>query len=283
MRRRVVVTLVTAILHGAQGDPHGYRAHTSEAHVAGTLEPGCNERGPAGTSGRNVGRRRDLEKRTWLAKSPLRPKPPGAQLCQLAELEKQAWLAKYAPGESSGFDTFSHHRGSDLYNSERSLGTISASDELRVRFFAQSLTGSAFGWYTSLPPNSIRTWKQLEEQFHIQYHSEASEAGIADLAQVRQKRGETVSEYIQRFRTVRNRCYSVHVSEKEAVELAVVGLSSSIKDVASQADYPSLAHMVQKLSAYEQRHPDVYQRTNSSVRWSWLRQTRMKVLREIKR
>ncbi|KAK1698862.1 hypothetical protein QYE76_015559 [Lolium multiflorum] len=110
------------------------------------------------------------------------------------------------------------------------LGMISASDELR-----------------------------LEEKFHVQYHSEASEAGIADLAQVRQKRGETVAEYVQRFRTVRNRCYSVHVSEKEAVELAVVGLSSSIKDVSSQADYPSLAHMVQKLSAYEQRHPDVYQ------------------------
>ncbi|KAK1649201.1 hypothetical protein QYE76_067006 [Lolium multiflorum] len=139
------------------------------------------------------------------------------------------------------------------------LGMISASDELRVRYFSQSLTGSAFGWYTSLPPNSIQTWKQLEERFHEQYHSEASEAGIADLAQVRQKRGETVSEYIQRFRTVRNRCYSVHVSEKEAVELAVVGLSSSIKEVASQADYPSLAHMVQKLSAYEQRHPDIYQ------------------------
>ncbi|KAK1694400.1 hypothetical protein QYE76_011097 [Lolium multiflorum] len=46
---------------------------------------------------------------------------------------------------------------------------------------------------------------------------------------------------------------------KEAVELAVVGLASSIKDVASQADYPSLAHMGQKLSVYEQRHPDVYQ------------------------
>ncbi|KAK1607091.1 hypothetical protein QYE76_030764 [Lolium multiflorum] len=139
------------------------------------------------------------------------------------------------------------------------LGTISASDELRVRFFAQSLTGSAFGWYTSLPPDSIRTWKQLEEQFHMQYHSEASEAGIADLAQVRQKRGETVSEYIQRFRTVRNRCYSARLTEKEAVELAVVGLASPIKDMASQADYPSLAHMVQKLSLYEQRHPELYQ------------------------
>jgi hypothetical protein len=51
-----------------------------------------------------------------------------------------------------------------------------------VRFFSQSLTGSAFGWYTSLGLDSICTWKQLEEQFHIQYHSEAAEAGVADLA-----------------------------------------------------------------------------------------------------
>ncbi|KAK1664964.1 hypothetical protein QYE76_053123 [Lolium multiflorum] len=63
------------------------------------------------------------------------------------------------------------------------VGMISASDELRVRYFSQSLTGSAFGWYTSLPPNSVQTWKLLEERFHEQYHSEASEAGIADLAQ----------------------------------------------------------------------------------------------------
>jgi hypothetical protein len=76
------------------------------------------------------------------------------------------------------------------------LGMISVSDPLWVRSFSQSLTGSAFGWYTSLGPDSIRTWKHLEEQFHIQYHSEAAEAGIADLAQVKQKRGETIVEYI---------------------------------------------------------------------------------------
>jgi len=136
---------------------------------------------------------------------------------------------------------------------------VSASDELRVRFFSQSLTGPAFGWYTSLPPDSVRTWKQLEEQFHVQYHSEATEAGIADLTQVRQRRGETVSEYMQRFRTVRNRCYSVRLSEKEAVELAIAGLSAPLKDVTFQADYNSLAHMVQKLTSYEQRHPELYQ------------------------
>jgi hypothetical protein len=88
------------------------------------------------------------------------------------------------------------------------LGMISVSDPVRVRFFSQSLTGSAFGWYTSLGPDSIRTWQQLEEQFHIQYHLKVAEAGIADLTQVRQKRGESVAEYIQLFREVKNRCYS---------------------------------------------------------------------------
>jgi hypothetical protein len=39
------------------------------------------------------------------------------------------------------------------------LGMISVSDPLWVRFFSQSLTGPAFGWYTSLGPDSIRTWK----------------------------------------------------------------------------------------------------------------------------
>ncbi|KAK1619121.1 hypothetical protein QYE76_024638 [Lolium multiflorum] len=106
------------------------------------------------------------------------------------------------------------------------LGTISASDELRVRFFSQSLTGSAFGWYTSLPPNSIQTWKQLEEQFHEQYHSEASESSIADLTQLRQKRGEP------------------------PCNTQGHGLPSRLSLAGARGS---------KLSAYEQRHPDLYQ------------------------
>jgi hypothetical protein len=139
------------------------------------------------------------------------------------------------------------------------LGMISVSDPLRVRFFSQSLIGPAFGWYTSLGPDSIRTWKQLEEQFHVQYHLEAAEAGIADLAQVHQKRGETVVEYIQHFREVKNRCYSIRISEKEAVELATLGLVKLVRDLVFQLEFNSLAHLVQKMTIYEQRHPELYQ------------------------
>jgi hypothetical protein len=136
---------------------------------------------------------------------------------------------------------------------------ISVLDPLRVRFFSQSLTVPAFGWYTLLSPDSIRTWKQLEEQFHIQYHSEAAEEGIADLAQVQQKRGETVAAYIRHFREVKNRCYSTRILEKEAVELASLGLLKPIRDLAFQLEFTSLAHLVQKLTMHEQRHLELYQ------------------------
>jgi UDP-glucose 4-epimerase len=96
-------------------------------------------------------------------------------------------------------------------------------------------------------------------QFHVQYHSEAAEAGITDLAQVRQKRGETVAEHIQRFKEVKNRCYSTRITEKEAVELASLGLAKPIKDMRFQLEFNSLAHLVQKLTSYEQHHPDIYQ------------------------
>ncbi|KAK1601147.1 hypothetical protein QYE76_017667 [Lolium multiflorum] len=275
---RLVVTGDYQFLRDAPKEiPHGYAC----AYV-----PGCGTWAPsnrvaiAGTSGQREERRRRTREAAWLAKYATPTKLPSPAPAVGSEPEKQAWLVKYAtPTNLQGsapaaitadqictilkdqfgmmpkrkaigytkpypneyeliplppkyrLPDFTKFSGSDGSSSIEhvsrylaQLGMISASDELRVRYFSQSLTGSAFGWYTSLPPNSVRTWKQLEERFHEQYHSEA--------------------------------CWHCRSS---TIELAVVGLSSSIKDVASQADYPSLAHMVQKLSAYEQRHPDVYQ------------------------
>ena len=41
--------------------------------------------------------------------------------------------------------------------------------------------------------------------------------------------------------------------------MAGVGLAKPIKDVAFSMDFNSLAHIVQKLTAYEQYHPELYQ------------------------
>jgi hypothetical protein len=60
-------------------------------------------------------------------------------------------------------------------------------------------------------------------------------------------------------REVKNRCYSIRISEKEAVELATLGLVKPIKDLVFQLEFNSLAHLVQKMTIYEQRHPELYQ------------------------
>jgi hypothetical protein len=43
------------------------------------------------------------------------------------------------------------------------------------------------------------------------------------------------------------------------VELASLGLAKAIKDMGFQLEFNSLAHLVQKLTSYEQRHPEIYQ------------------------
>ena len=43
------------------------------------------------------------------------------------------------------------------------LGIAAVAEHMKIRLFSLSLTGPAFGWYTSLAPGSITSWKQLEE------------------------------------------------------------------------------------------------------------------------
>jgi hypothetical protein len=39
-------------------------------------------------------------------------------------------------------------------------------EAFRVCLFSLSLTGTAFAWYTTMSPNSINSWNDLESKFH---------------------------------------------------------------------------------------------------------------------
>jgi hypothetical protein len=43
------------------------------------------------------------------------------------------------------------------------------------------------------------------------------------------------------------------------VELASLGLAKPIKDMGFQLEFNSLVHLVQKLTSYEQHHPNIHQ------------------------
>jgi hypothetical protein len=52
------------------------------------------------------------------------------------------------------------------------LGELADGEAFRVRLFSLSLTGTAFAWYTALPPNSINSWNDLESKFHGHFFSQ---------------------------------------------------------------------------------------------------------------
>jgi hypothetical protein len=71
---------------------------------------------------------------------------------------------------------------------------------------------------------------------------------------MRQKNNESSSEFIQRFREVRSHCYSLNLSDGQLTELALQGISPLIREKFDSHEFESLAHLVQRVFAFESQH-----------------------------
>ena len=59
-----------------------------------------------------------------------------------------------------------------------------------------SLSGPTFSWFSSLEPNLITRWDDLENKFHAYFYSGTREKKITDLTNMRQRSNESCSEFI---------------------------------------------------------------------------------------
>jgi hypothetical protein len=84
------------------------------------------------------------------------------------------------------------------------LGEASAHDSFKISLFP--LFGIAFAWFSFLAPNSIGSWNQLEQKFHDHLFSEDYQLKLTDLTSVKQGKDETISNYLTRFKEVKNWC-----------------------------------------------------------------------------
>ena len=136
---------------------------------------------------------------------------------------------------------------------------VGTSDVFRLKLFPLSLSGTAFTWFTSLAPNSISTWAQLEQKFHEYFYSGETELRLSDLTMVRQKYNEHVHDYIRRFRDVKNRCFSLTIAEKDLADLAFSGLLAHIKDKLEGQEFLDVNQVLQKALAQENRAKEIKQ------------------------
>jgi hypothetical protein len=108
---------------------------------------------------------------------------------------------------------------------------VGITDVHKIRMFPLSITGAAFNWFTSLPPNSIDSWVSLEHKLHDYFYNGEVELRLSDLTSLRQKYIETISDYLRLFTEVRNRCYNLTITEKDLADLAFVGLTPYLREV----------------------------------------------------
>ena len=122
-----------------------------------------------------------------------------------------------------------------------------------MRLFSLSLSGTAFTWFTSLLVNSIHTWAQLEQKFHDYFYTGETELRLCDLTSVRQNYNESVTNYIKRFRDVRNRCFSLNITKRDLVDLAFSGLLAPINERLDGQQFLDISQLMQKNSAQVSR------------------------------
>jgi hypothetical protein len=65
------------------------------------------------------------------------------------------------------------------------VNNVGITDMYKIRMFPLSLTGAAFKWFTSLPPNSINSWVSLEQKFHDYFYNGEVELRLPDLTSLR--------------------------------------------------------------------------------------------------
>jgi hypothetical protein len=115
------------------------------------------------------------------------------------------------------------------------------------------LSGTAFTWFTSLAPNSILTWAQLEQKFHEYFYSSDTELRLSHLTAVKQKHNESAAEYIRRFRDTRNRCFNLNIFDKDLADLAYSRLTPHLKDKLESHVFSDVSQVLQQALNCESR------------------------------
>jgi hypothetical protein len=106
---------------------------------------------------------------------------------------------------------------------------------------------------TTFTPNSIFTWAELEQKFHEYFYFGYTELRLSHLTVIKQKQNKPATDYIRSFRDTRNRCFNLHISDKDVVDLAYSGLSSHLKEKLESHVFFDVSQVLQRALDCESR------------------------------
>jgi len=78
-------------------------------------------------------------------------------------------------------------------------GDLAIDEFHKMKYFPSSLTKNTCSWFTTLPPNLIYTWTQLEILFHEHFFKGETKVSLIDLETTKHFSSETIEDYLNRF------------------------------------------------------------------------------------
>src|SRR3954467_11061426 len=95
-----------------------------------------------------------------------------------------------------------------IYYFQSQTGSLMGNDPVTTRLFISTLKGMAFEWFRKLPKGSITCWDGLEALFLSRFFEEEADVNMHTLLLTKQKKGELVKDFIERFRELAMRIRS---------------------------------------------------------------------------
>jgi len=77
-----------------------------------------------------------------------------------------------------------------------------------AHLFIDTLKGVAFEWLMKLSIVSVKTWADLEKLFLVRFFEDDSEISVPTLLAAKQKKGESIKTFVERFWSMALRCPS---------------------------------------------------------------------------
>ncbi|MQL77965.1 hypothetical protein Taro_010391 [Colocasia esculenta] len=109
------------------------------------------------------------------------------------------------------------------------MGDLASDESYLLRYFATSLTGVAFQWYSKLRSGSVADWADMQKKFYDRFQTAERKVSLAELCSLKQKKEESAIDFIRRWRELSMGCDNPPV-QQDAVTICRRGLIASIKE-----------------------------------------------------
>jgi hypothetical protein len=91
----------------------------------------------------------------------------------------------------------------------------------------------------------------LEQKFHDYFYNGEVELRLSDLTSLTQKYTKTISNYLRRFREVRNWCHNLTIAEKDLADLPFAGLTPYLGDKLDGQGFSDSNQLLQRALPYQ--------------------------------